>query len=428
MNLRLCETADRADNTFVLNARQWIESAGRDAFSAKWQFMAQVPFDKEVFRLCIQDVKAAWRGFRGQARKLVLLDLDDTLWGGVVGDTGWENITLGGHDPIGEAFRAFQEALKTLTRRGVLLGIVSKNSEAAAMEAITRNPEMVLSRDDFAGWRINWTDKAANVAELVAELNLGLQSAVFLDDNPAERDRVRQALPDVLVPELPSNPLHYPEFLHRLNVFDTATLSAEDRGRTASYAAERERRELRKGIPSLTDWLASLDLRVRVEPLDPTNLKRAAQLLNKTNQMNLRTRRLTEADFLRWSREPGHAVLALRVTDKFGDSGLTGLLGLAVEDNVTRIVDFVLSCRVMGRGIESCMQSLAVRHARAAGSREVRADYEPTPRNQPCLAFWTDSPFERREPNAFVRDPKRPIPWPAHIQLTEAECSRTDNA
>ena len=190
MNLRLAERLDQAPNIHVLNAQKWIEAAGTRAFSPKLWYMAKVAFGQEVFQAAVLEIKAAMYGLTGQAKKLIIFDLDETLWGGVVGETGWEQLTLGGHDQAGEAFVDFQKALKALSRRGVLLGIVSKNDEAVALEAIRNRPEMVLTTDDLAGWRINWDDKAKNVAELVSELNLGLHSVVFIDNHPVERARV----------------------------------------------------------------------------------------------------------------------------------------------------------------------------------------------------------------------------------------------
>ena len=187
-------------------------------------------------------MKAALRAVRGQSRKVVICDLDDTLWGGIVGDAGWENLRLGGHDPVGEAFADFQRELKALTRRGIILAMVSKNTEAVALEAIEKHPEMQLRKDDFAAWRINWDDKAQNIADLMEELNLGLDSAVFLDDNPVERARISEALPEVLVPNLPRDKMLFASTLRKLNCFDSATVSSEDRKRAAFYNAERDRR------------------------------------------------------------------------------------------------------------------------------------------------------------------------------------------
>src|SRR5262249_28309320 len=232
---------------------------------------------------------------------------------------------------IGEAFADFQRAIKHLKRRGVILGIVSKNEESVALEAIRKHPEMVLREEDFVCWKINWIDKARNIADLASELNLGLQSVVFIDDNPVERARVRHALPEVLVPDWPDDKLLYLSAFSRLRCFDTAAISWEDAERTRLYVEERKRDQLQTEVGSVEDSLKSLELTVRAEPLGKTNLTRATQLLNKTNQLNLTTRRMTDAELLEWTARPDRAFWTIQVSDRFGNAGLTGLLGIERE-------------------------------------------------------------------------------------------------
>jgi len=417
MNLRLAEALAGVPNVHLLDGPRWVSVAGADAFSPRLWYQGKIPFGHAVFDEAVRDLKAALRGLTGRSRKLIALDLDETLWGGIVGDVGWEGLRLGGHDAAGEAYVDFQEALKALTRRGVVLAIVSKNDEAVALEAIRRHPEMRLRLEDFAGWRISWDDKARALADLTAELNLGLDAVVFIDDNPAERARVREALPDVLVPEWPENPMLYRHALASLRCFDQGALSDEDRARTASYVSERERTGLRQQVGSVEEWLASLGMTVTVEPLDAANLARATQLLNKTNQMNLSTRRMSAAELDAWAAGPGRSVWAFRVADRFGDSGLTGLASLDVAGERAQIVDFVLSCRVMGRHVEEAMTHWLVDRATQAGARETWAQHLPTEKNRPCLEYWKRS--------GFVEDAALRFAWrgaggyakPAFIQL-----------
>jgi len=323
-----------------------------------------------------------------------------------------------GMPSIGESGRpAFQRALKALTRRGVVLAVVSKNTESVALEAMRSHPAMVLKPEDLVGWRINWNDKARNVAELVAELNLGLQSVVFIDDNPVERARVRETLPEVLVPEWPEDKLAYVSALADLRVFDTPAVSKEDLERTQMYASERARKDLMDKVGSLDDWLAELDIKVRAEPLGKGNLARAAQLFNKTNQMNLSTRRLSEEELVAWSKQPGHALWAVSVSDKFGDAGLTGIVSVETEDGRGRVVDYLLSCRVMGRKVEEAMVHLAVETARARGAREVWAKLLPTKKNRPCLEFLQRSGLAPAGETDFRWDATAPYPLPACIHL-----------
>ncbi|MDD5774438.1 MAG: HAD-IIIC family phosphatase [Candidatus Omnitrophica bacterium] len=418
MNLRLVENLKEAQNIFLLNTQLWIEAAGKNAFHTRLWYMAKIPFGNDVFKEAARDIKAALRSVSGYAKKIIILDLDDTLWGGVVGDAGWENIRLGGHDPVGEAFVDFQQALKSLTRKGVLLGIVSKNEEGTALEAIRQHGEMVLKPDDFAGWRINWQDKARNIVDLVEELNLGLDSVVYLDDNPAERDRVRNALPEVFVPELPENTLDYPAFLTSLRCFDLASFNQEDGQRSRMYREEKQRDELKKKMVSVEDWLKSLEIQVTVEELNEGNLPRTAQLLNKTNQMNLATRRMTEVELMDWVRDAQQRKSwVFYVSDKFGNSGLTGIASIDIDHDNADIADFVLSCRVLGRKVEDVMLKTVIDHCRPLGIRKITARYIPTSKNQPCLRFFESSAFKHAGNNLFVWEMTGKYPVPSYINV-----------
>jgi FkbH-like protein len=403
MNLRLSENLGQSAHIHLLNTHRWIESAGKRAFNPKLWYMGKIPFGNEIFLEAAKEIKAALRGVQGLTRKLVIVDLDDTLWGGIVGELGWENLTLGGHHYLGEAYVDFQRALKGLTHRGILLGIVSKNEEATALEAIQRHPEMVLRPDDFAGWRINWQDKAENILELTRILNLGLQSVVFIDDNPVERARVREALPEVLVPEWPDDKCLFESALHSLLCFNPPAITDEDRRRTEMYRSEQQREGLKEQVASVDEWLRSLGVKVTVERLNEANLPRAAQLLNKTNQMNLTTRRMTDAEFFKWALDPAHRVWVFRVSDKFGDSGITGIASLEVQNGTGTIVDFVLSCRVMGRSVEEAMVHSITKHASSIGLESVSARYIPTGKNKPCLDFWRRSGFKPDQPEEWFR-------------------------
>jgi FkbH-like protein len=397
MNLTLAEELDSSGSIYLLDGQRWVETVGKSSYSSKMWYLAKTPFHAEVFRHATAEVKAAISAVLGAYRKLVIVDLDNTLWGGVVGDLGWENLRLGGHDYQGEAFVDFQKALKSLQNRGILLAIASRNEESVALEALTKNPEMVLRPSDFAAWRIDWNDKAANIAELVAELNLGLQSVVFLDDNPVERARVREALPEVYVPEWPQDKTLFAGTLLQLSCFDSAYATGEDASRHQLYAAGKEGEQLRRIVSSAEEWLLSLETEITVEELNDVNRVRALQLLNKTNQMNLSTRRLTDQELQVWQQQNGRKLWAFRVKDKFGDSGLTGVLSLEIESDFARIVDFVLSCRVMGRNVEQAMVAFAAQYCSGLGLREVRADYLFTAKNKPCFKFWMSSGFSYDE-------------------------------
>ncbi|MEO9229489.1 MAG: HAD-IIIC family phosphatase [Devosia sp.] len=385
MNARLADCLEAASNVFLLDSSRWLRGVAKAESATMW-YATKSPFVTEVLKNASEDVARACAALRGESRRLIVLDLDETLWGGVVGETGWQGLRLGGHDYIGEAFKDFQRALRGLSNRGVQLAIVSKNDEAVALEAIDEHPEMLIRRSDLAGWRINWNDKAGNVAALIDELNLGPKSVVFLDDSPAERDRVRQALPDVLVPDWPKSVVHYVDALRALDCFDTATLSKEDRARKSMYVADRVRREVKGGIGSLDEWLQKIGTCVTVVDLTNANIGRSAQLLNKTNQLNLSTRRLNEQELWEWVSDEERRLQVVSAADNFGDMGIVGLFSIERHGETAKLVDFVLSCRAMGRKIEEAMFYLALEHTKRMGAVRLEIEYLPTPRNGPTLA------------------------------------------
>ena len=418
MNLELAEQLQDCAGIYLLDGQRWMEMVGKSAYSPKLWYLTKTPFHADVFRYAAADVKAAISAVLGASRKLVVVDLDNTLWGGVVGDLGWQNLRLGGHDYLGEAYLDFQRALKSLRNRGILLAIASKNEESVALEALAKHPEMLLRVEDFAAHRINWNDKAANVADLVAELNLGLQSVVFIDDSPVERARVREALPDVYVPEWPDDRTLFASQLLEMDCFDSAYATAEDGSRHQSYAAEKQRELSRKQIGSADEWLRSLGTEITIQESDEADRVRVVQLMNKTNQMNLSTRRVSEPELQAWLQHNNRKLWAFRVKDKFGDSGLTGILSLEVQSGSAQITDFVLSCRVMGRNVEHAMVAFAARYCQELGLTDLRADYLPTAKNKPCLKFWMSSGFlfDERQ-NRFTWPLSMPYPLPEGIKM-----------
>lgn len=391
MNHRLINKLSYENNVFILDANRWMNIVGSKSFSPKLWYRSKVPFYPEVFKLAFKEIVAVINAVKGRAKKIIFLDLDNTLWGGVVGDDGVENISLGGHDDKGEAFVDFQKNLLSFKKRGVLLAIVSKNTEEIALNVIQNHPSMVLKKEDFVAWRINWKDKAKNIIDLLNELNLGPESAVFIDDSPTERLRVQQALPEIFVPELPVNPLMYNNIIGNLDCFDSISETNEDLTKTLKYKQEGKRKNAMKEITNMSDWIKSLNIKIQVKFLNEINLKRAAQLLNKTNQMNLASRRILEKDFMKLSQNNFIEILTLNVEDRFGDYGLTGLLTLKIKDSVIEVQDFILSCRVMGRGVEQCLIFVVYNIALKYGVKEIFFPYVATKKNNPCLLFFKKS-------------------------------------
>lgn len=350
--------------------------------------VAKIFYSQALFEKAATEIKALLRGSMGLGRKVIVCDLDNTLWGGVAADDGPHAIKLGAPDPVGECFYAFQTALKALRSRGILLAICSKNDEKFALSVIEDHPAMALRKSDFVAWRINWKDKVENLLGLAEDLNLGLDSFVFLDDSPQEREQIRQILPQVYTPDLPSSPSDFAPFLSSLACFETVALGREDFARTDAYQAERRRKESLDLSGDVNNWLQSLEIKVQAAPLQQESLIRAAQLLNKTNQFNLSLRRMDEKSFWDWATEPDNFAFVFHVSDRFGDSGLTGLTTVSRIGVEAQIVDFVMSCRVMGKKIEEALLGYTVAQALAGGAARVIAPPVDGPRNAPAREFF----------------------------------------
>ena len=316
----------------------------------------------------------------GRARKCLVLDLDNTLWGGVVGDDGWAALELG-ETPRGEAFIAFQRYLKALSARGVLLAVCSKNDEANAREAFQKRPEMILKLADFSAFVANWEDKASGLRAVAKKLSLGLDALAFADDNSAERELVRRFCPEVAVVDLPEDPSDYVRTLDAARLFETASVSAEDRGRAAHFKAETARAELQTKAPDLASFLRGLEMRARAEPFAEADVARLTQLINKTNQFNLTTRRATEAEVRALLSDPSAWTLSVRLADRLGDYGLISAVVARRRGEDFEIEAWLMSCRVLGRGVEKLVYNRLVAAARAAGAKSLSGRYLPTPKN-----------------------------------------------
>jgi FkbH-like protein len=321
---------------------------------------------------------------RGKSRKCLVLDLDNTLWGGVVGDVGKAGIILGEGSAQGEAHLALQRYARLLKDRGVILAVCSKNDHGLAEAAFREHPEMVLRPGDIAAFVANWNDKVENLRDIAERLNIGLDTLVFVDDNPVERARVRQALPMVAVPELPNDPALYVRFIADAGYFEAVSFTPDDLRRGEQYATNAEREALRAGSQSIEEFLRGLEMSVTYGPIGPVDLARATQLINKTNQFNTTTRRYSADEVARFVAIPENLTLQFRLVDRFGDNGLVSvmILGAAEDDAEALEIDsWVMSCRVFGRQLEYEAMSIAVETARSRGIRILRAEYIPTERN-----------------------------------------------
>lgn len=325
---------------------------------------------------------------KGQRKKCLVLDLDNTLWGGILGEDGIDGIKIGGDYP-GNAFLYFQEGLQQLANDGVILTICSKNNETDVLEAWEKNPFIVIKQDKISAYRINWNNKADNIRELAAELNIGLDSMVFVDDNPSERELVRQQLPMVEVPEFPKKPYDLMSFYKQLVdiYFRAYALTDEDRKKTAQYKSNAQRAAAQRQFTDMASFIRSLDIEIDVMPADRFNTPRIAQMTQKTNQFNLTTHRYTDADIQAFV-DKGDAIYCLSVKDRFGDSGITGAIIATISGHSATIDTLLLSCRILGKEIETAFVKIVINLLYASGVTNLKAAYIPTAKNAMVADFY----------------------------------------
>jgi FkbH-like protein len=359
---------------------------------------------------------------QGPPRKCLVLDLDDTLWGGVVGESGVAGIKLGSTYP-GNVYREFQEAVLELQRRGILLAINSKNNPADVDEVFATHPDMVLRKEHFASMRVNWRDKPANLVEIARELNIGVDSLVFFDDNPVERAQVRQTLPEVLTLEVPSDPGHYVRVLKESGAFERLSLTDEDRRRGLMYQEESARRQLLETSASLEDFLQSLQVRVSILPVDQFSFPRVLDLLHKTNQFTMTTRRHSSAQLAAMIEDPQSGVFSLRSGDRFGDNGIVGVAIVQAREATACVDSFLMSCRVIGREIETALLMHLVDWAQSRGLQMMEGEFIPTAKNAPAADFYARHGFARIDgTHCWTLDLANvPFRWPDHIQRDAVE-------
>ncbi|MBR4925155.1 MAG: HAD-IIIC family phosphatase [Prevotella sp.] len=389
-NTVLYEVEQTYSNVKVIDVREFNRSySANELMDWKFYFISQMGMNPKLNKEFMAWFERKMESIAFKRKKCLALDLDNTLWGGILGEDGIEGIQIGGDYP-GKAFLYWQEALLQLSKSGVILAICSKNNEQDVLEAWEKNPYMVLRKDSFCAWRINWTDKATNLKELAEELNIGLDSFVFVDDNPTERELIRQILPMVAVPEFPEQPYMLPMFFKHLveDYFKVYSITDEDRKKTEHYKANAKRAQALKSFADIDTFLESLDIQITIEAANKFNIQRIAQMTQKTNQFNLTTKRYTDADILRFI-EHGWKIWCICVADKFGDNGITGCLMV----NGTEIDTFLLSCRILGKGIEFAFAKRVMVILRNNGTSELRAKYLPTVKNSQVKDFYEKCGF-----------------------------------
>ena len=358
--------------------------------------MGKFAFNDEFIPLYADHVCRTLAAIRGKSRKALILDLDNTVWGGVIGDDGLEGIKIAQGDAQGEAHLAVQRAALDLRQRGIVLGVSSKNTDEVAREPFLKHPEMLLKLDHIAVFQANWNDKATNIQAIADNLNLGLDALVFLDDNPVERGLVRQLLPQVAVPELPEDPAYYVRTLMAAGYFESIAFANEDLQRAGFYQDNAKRATLQKQMGGVEAYLASLDMTITFQPFDATGRARIVQLINKSNQYNLTTRRYTEPEVTEAEKDPQVFTLQVRLTDIFGDNGMISVvICRPAAEGVWDIDTWLMSCRVLGRKVEHMVLLDIVRQAQAAGIRTITGTYKPTERNKLVIDHYEKLGFAK---------------------------------
>ncbi|MDE8652206.1 HAD-IIIC family phosphatase [Novosphingobium album (ex Liu et al. 2023)] len=352
----------------------------------QWQaprlwYDAKIPFAVEAIALYNDHLCRILAALRGLARKCLVLDLDNTLWGGVIGDDGLEGIRIGQGCGTGEAFLAIQAMALELRQRGILLAVSSKNDEPNARLPFYHHAEMLLRETHFSVFQANWDDKASNLVTIARTLNIGTEALVFLDDNPAEREQVRQSLPEVAVPEVGDNPSEYVRTLMQAGYFEALAFAEEDRRRADMYGANLERSAFRQQAGDLAEYLRSLEMVCTIVPFDDAGRSRIAQLINKSNQFNLTTRRRTEAEVQAIACDPGKLALQIRLADRFGDNGMICIVIFDRLGDLWHCDTWLMSCRVLGRRVEEAVLAHVAKIARAAGVGRLTGEYIPSAKN-----------------------------------------------
>ncbi|MEO7215963.1 HAD-IIIC family phosphatase [Mucilaginibacter sp.] len=395
LNVLLMEHAADVPNFHICDISSVQNLVGKAAFFQPSVYInSEMILSIEVLAPIAYKTLGIISALQGKFNKCVILDLDNTTWGGIIGDDGIENIQIGALG-IGKAFSEFQYWVKKLKNRGIIVAVCSKNTESVAMEPFQNHPDMVLKMEDIAVFVANWENKVDNIRKIQGILNIGFDSMVFLDDNPFERNMVRENIPQLTVPELPEDPAEYLEYLYTLNLFETVSFTEDDAARTKQYQVEAQRVTLFEKFTNEDDFLQNLDMVSVVEPFTKFNTPRVAQLSQRSNQFNLRTVRYTEADLETLAASPDHFTFSFTLEDKFGNNGLICVLILQQQSAEALFIDtWLMSCRVLKRGMENFTLNTIANFAQQKGYKYLKGEYLATPKNGMVADHYSKLGFE----------------------------------
>lgn len=398
LNFELMAFAQQNPNFYLCDLSSIQNQIGKTSFFQSSIYVnTEMVLSLDALPIVAAKTLAIIEALHGKFKKCVILDLDNTTWGGIIGDDGIENIQIGTLG-IGKAFSEFQYWIKKLKNRGVIVCVCSKNTESVAKEPFEKHPDMVLRLEDISVFVANWENKADNIRHIQSILNIGFDSMVFLDDNPFERNIVRENLPEVTVPELPEDPAEYLEYLYTLNLFETLSYSEEDSERTKMYQIEAQRVSVQQKFTNEEDFLSSLNMVSLVEPFNKFNQPRVAQLSQRSNQFNLRTVRYTDTDIEKMAASENHVTFTFTLEDKFGDNGLICVIILEKEDENTAFIDtWFMSCRVLKRSMEHFVLNTIVDFCVQNGFETLKGEYLPTAKNEMVANHYQNLGFVETE-------------------------------
>ena len=398
LNYELMSFASKKQNLYLCDISSIQNQVGKSNFFQPHIYIStEMVLSIDVLPRVASKTIDLINNLNGKFKKCVILDLDNTTWGGIIGDDGIENIQIGSLG-IGKAFSEFQYWIKKLKNRGIIIAVCSKNTESIAKEPFEKHPDMVLRMEDISVFKANWNNKADNIRQIQSILNIGFESMVFLDDNPFERNIVRENIPEICVPELPEDPANYLEYLYKLNLFETVSFSNEDTERTKLYQIEALRAKVFQKFTNEDDFLKNLNMISDIQPFNKFNTPRIAQLSQRSNQFNLRTIRYTEADIERISTSDDYVTFAFTLEDKFGDNGLICVTILKKEDEKSLFIDtWFMSCRVLKRGMEIFVLNTIVNFAKENGFTTIKGEYIPTLKNDIVKDHYLNLGFEKSQ-------------------------------
>jgi FkbH-like protein len=396
LNRKLIDTFANSSSVYIFDFNGFVSRYGEDnIFDYKQFFFGDMKISLDYIPLIANELMGYVIGVLGLSKKCIVLDLDNTLWGGIIGEDGLNGIKLG-PEPPGNSYLEFQQILLSLYQRGIILAINSKNNYDDAIKVIKEHPYMILREEHFASMRINWNDKVSNIKEIANELNINVDSMVFFDDDQVNREFMKTSLPQVLTVDLPKDSSLYVQTIKKMNDFDVLNITNEDARRGKMYVEQRKRNDLEQITPDLESFLKNLELKIRIKIADEFSIPRISQLSLKTNQFNLTTKRYQESDIKKFSEDDDYIVGSAQVEDKFGDNGVTGVFIINTKNSKEWLVDtFLLSCRVMGREVEKAMLGYILNKAKENEVEIVKAQFIPTQKNKPIETFLPNCGFQK---------------------------------